>query len=181
VEIHAYAIVCREDCIADADGHLPPVLMNEADWRYFQHELDRADIVVLGRRSHEATPNFKKRKRLIVSSAAHGLEPREDGWWWNPVQLQWPRLVERLGLEGARIGVPGGQGVFDLFLEIGMSAFHLSRAERVTLPLGRKLFGGMPASQDARGWLIRHGLSPGEAKVIDPEADVSLTIFSKMD
>src|SRR5271169_3255695 len=44
-EIHGYAIVSDDDRIADASGGMPTTLRNEADWAYFQAELDRADLV----------------------------------------------------------------------------------------------------------------------------------------
>ena len=47
VEIHGYAIVSDDDRIADARGVMPRALLNDADWAYFQAELDRADLVVL--------------------------------------------------------------------------------------------------------------------------------------
>src|SRR4051812_36675988 len=49
VEIHGYAIVSDNDCIADASGQTPDMLRNEADWAYFQAELNRSTVTVLGR------------------------------------------------------------------------------------------------------------------------------------
>ena len=79
VEVHGYAIVSDDDCIADAGGAMPRALHNEADWDYFQRGLDLADLVVIGRTSHEVTPNRKGRRRLILSRQAAGLEQRADG------------------------------------------------------------------------------------------------------
>ena len=47
-DFHAYAIVCRNDCIADAEGGMPAALKNDADWAYFQAEL--TDAAALGTR-----------------------------------------------------------------------------------------------------------------------------------
>jgi len=58
IQIHGYAIVSADDRIAIA-GQDAPGLHNEADWAYFQRELDRADLVALGRLGHEANPNIK--------------------------------------------------------------------------------------------------------------------------
>jgi hypothetical protein len=66
--LHGYAIISDDDCIADAYGQFPDALRNEADWDYFQAQLDRADLILLGRRSHEAAPNAKRRLRMIMSS-----------------------------------------------------------------------------------------------------------------
>src|ERR687898_312775 len=79
VEIHGYAIVSDNDCIADASGHTPEVLRNEADWAYFQAELNKSAVTVLGRLGHEANANPKGRLRLILSSSSLGLERRAPG------------------------------------------------------------------------------------------------------
>jgi hypothetical protein len=55
--IHGHAIVSDDDKIADAHGRMPAALRNEADWRRFQDELDRAAAVLLGRRGHFAHPD----------------------------------------------------------------------------------------------------------------------------
>ena len=61
--IEGYAIVSDDDLIAGPDGRTPDALRNEADWAYFQRELDRADLVALGRLGHEANPNVRQRRR----------------------------------------------------------------------------------------------------------------------
>src|SRR5580698_5048812 len=128
IEIHGYAIVSDDDRIADSSGRTPESLRNDADWLYFQDELDRADIVALGRLGHEANPNFKERRRLVLSSAAHGLEGRVDAWWWNPAETSWAQVAARLLPNGGRVAVPGGQAVLELFMAVGYDSFHLSRA-----------------------------------------------------
>jgi len=174
LEIHGYAIVCRMDCIADAVGNLPPALMNEADWAYFQQELDRADVTILGRKSHEAAPNPKQRRRIVVSGHGPAFVEKADAAWWNPTLLPWQEMVDRLVLGKSRVAVPGGQGVFELFLAIGYTAFHLSRAHGVALEGGRRvLAGAMTADQRLR----QAGLLPGEPIAIDPAAGVDLTVY----
>jgi hypothetical protein len=176
-EIHGYAIVSDDDRIADAGGVMPKALHNEADWAYFQAELDRADLIALGRASHEATPNPKGRRRLVLSRSAHGLEARADGWWWNPEAAAWPEVAASLVAPGGRVGVPGGQAAFELFLKIGFAAFHLSRARSVALPGGRGLFEacerGIPAEQILSGAALR----AGETIAIDEAARVELTVW----
>lgn len=177
IEIHGYAIVGEDDRIADGIGQTPPALRNEADWAYFQAELDRADVVALGRLGHEANPNARRRRRLVLSSAADGLERRADAWWWNPAALPWAEVAERLLPEGGRVAVPGGQRVFDLFLALGFTAFHLSRAEGVFTGPGVGLFSPCERGQRAEAVLARHGLFPAEGRVIDPAVPVRLTIW----
>ena len=177
LEIHGYAIVSRDDRIADASGAMPDALRNDADWAYFQAELDRADWVALGRKSHEATPNTRGRRRLIVSSAARGLERRDDGVWWRPDAVGFDEVAARLLPEGGRLGVPGGQGVFELFLQLGFTAFHLACAEGATLPGGRGLFAATERGESAEEALRRAGLVGGPTRWLDQAAGVSLTVY----
>ena len=176
-EIHGYAIVSDDDRIADAGGAMPKALHNKADWAHFQAELDSADLIALGRASHEATPNAKGRRRLVLSRSARGLEARVDGWWWNPETAAWPEVAASLVAPGGRVGVPGGQAAFEAFLKIGFAAFHLSRAKGVVLPGGRGLFEacerGVPAEQILSG----AGLRAGETIAIDEAARVELTVW----
>ena len=178
VEIHAYAIVSEDDRIADARGKMPAALLNDADWAYFQAELDRADLIAIGRTSHAATPNRRGRRRLILSRTASGLEPREDGWWWNPAALPWLEVSAHLLPAGGRVATPGGQVAFDLFLGIGLTAFHLSRAAGVRLPGGRGLFRACEAGQPAAELFAAAGLRPNPEHVIDAAAGVTLTLWT---
>lgn len=177
VEIHGYAIVSDDDCIADASGRTPDVLRNEADWAYFQAELNLSDVTVLGRLGHEANPNPKRRLRMVLSSSSTGLEQRADGWWWNPGRLPWAQAIRIVLPEGGRVAVPGGRQVFDLFLKIGYDAFHLTRAEGTLVPNGVPVFSGCNDDNRAEAILAAHGLSPDPRRVLDPVGPVSLTIW----
>lgn len=179
IEVHGYAIVSADDRIADAEGRMPAALRNEADWRYFQEGLDAADLVVLGRLGHEAHGNPKARPRMVVSGSAAGLERRADGWWWNPAEVSWPDAAARVLPDGGRVAVPGGQGVFDLFLTLGYDAFHLSRAEAVALPDGRPLFAACADGRTAEALVSAAGLHPSPRRMIDAEAGVSLVVWRR--
>ena len=179
VEIHGYAIVTDDDRIAGADGQTPKSLRNEADWLNFQRELDRADLVVLGRLGHQANPNVKGRRRLVVSNGAAGLESREGEIWWRPAVKPWREISAALLPYGGRVAVPGGQGVFDLFLAIGYDAFHLTRAEGATAPGGRALFSACDQGLRAEAVLADAGLEPGERRVLDEAAKVALTVWRR--
>ena len=179
VDIHGYAIVSQDDRIADASGVTPEALRNEADWAYFQAELDRAAVTVLGRLGHAANPNPKGRLRLVLSASAAGLERRADGWWWNPERVPWAEAIARVLPAGGRVAVPGGRRVFDLFLGIGYDAFHLSRAESVRIGAGTALFSACDAGESAEAVLARHGLAPGQRRVIDPAGPVTLTVWRR--
>jgi hypothetical protein len=179
LEIHGYAIVSDDDRIADPQGAMPACLRNEADWAYFQAELDRASLTVLGRLGHEANPNLRRRPRLVLTSKAKGLERREEAWWWNPGRLAWRAAVEAVLPQGGRVAVPGGRRVFDLFLAIGYDAFHLARARGVSLPGGIALFSECETGRSAEDVLASRGLAVVDERVLDPLAPVTLAIWRR--
>jgi hypothetical protein len=175
-----HAIVSADDRIADASGHMPETLRNEADWALFQAALDRAALTLIGRASHEATPNHKERRRLIVSSTAAGLEQRADGFWLNPAELPLVAALYRILPDGGEVAVVGGRGVFDL-VGAEFTAFYLARARRVRLPGGRGLFRACEHGVPAASVLLAGGLFADEELPIDPEAEVTLTIWRRPD
>ena len=176
-EIAGYAIVSDDDKIAGPDGLVPASLRNEKDWDYYQRALARADLVVFGHRSHELEPNIRGDPRLVISSRAAGLEQRADAWWWNPARTPWAEVAKRLLPLGGDVAAPGGQGVFDLFLEIGFDAFHLSRAHGVTLPGGRAIFSACDTGLSAEAVLARAGLRLGEKIALDPQHGVEMDVW----
>lgn len=175
--VHGYAIVSEDDRYADAAGRMPEALRNEADWRMFQAGLDRMDAIALGRLSHAATPNPKGRLRIIVSSTAASLEHRDDGWWWNPAAARVDEMLKAVLPEGGAVGVPGGQGVFDLFLRHGYSSFHLSRAGGVHLRGGIALFSACEDGTAAEDVLKGRGLTAGPTELLDADNAVTLTVW----
>lgn len=178
LDINAYAIVSADDRIADADGQMPSSLKNDADWRYFQGELDTCAVIVLGRLSHHATPNRSRRRRIIMSSRVVGLEQRDDGWWWNARNIEWTAVAAELLPKGGRVGVVGGQAAFDYFLPL-TNAFHLSRARRVTLPGGRGVFEAVERGERAEDILKSAGFAADPTVMIDEPAAVDLTIWRR--
>ncbi len=179
VQIHGYAIISDDDRIADSGGRTPPSLRNDADWAYFQRELDGADLIALGRRGHEANPNVKNRRRLVLSSAARGLERRDDDWWWDPHKMVWSEVAAILLPAGGRVAVPGGQAVFDLFRAIGYDAFHLTRARGVLLPGGRALFAACDNGISAEAALSGAKLRLDGEQVLDAAAMVTLALWRR--
>ncbi|HZH12081.1 MAG TPA: hypothetical protein VEZ24_17150 [Microvirga sp.] len=179
VEIHGYAIVSDDDRIADETGRTPDALRNDADWAYFQAELNQSDVTVLGRLGHEANPNPRKRVRMILSSSSEGIEQRADGWWWNPEKLSWAHAIRRVLPHGGRVAVPGGRQVFDLFLKLGYDAFHLTRAEGVAVPGGVPVFTECESGRSAEAILAAAGLKPGDRQILDPAGPVSLVVWRR--
>jgi hypothetical protein len=177
--IEGHAIVSGDDRIAGRDGNTPPELSNEADWLRFQRALDEAAVVVLGRLSHEANPNVRRRNRLIVSSSSPGIERRGDGWWWNPKALPLVDALAGAAPNGGVVAVPGGRLIFDLFRSFGFDAFHLARCEKVLLPGGVPLFSAVGAGVTAAAVLAGDGLVAGPRETLDPKAEVSLVVWRR--
>lgn len=180
-EFHAYAIVCHNDYIADADGGTPEALRNHADWAYFQSQLSGAVAIILGRHSHFANPNPHNRLRVVMSRQSAGLERKPDGWWWNPERVTLRHLLSTIAPDGGRIAIPGGQGAFDYFLAHGLTAFHLSRASEVALDGGQKLLGACCTEKRAEEVLRAAGLQPEPRVWLDPTEKVSLAVWRRVD
>ena len=177
--VHGHAIVSADDFIAGSDGLTPPDLRNDVDWRRFQRSLDEACVTVLGRLGHEANPNEKRRRRLVLTSRVAGLESGEGCHWWNPAGAGLAEALSVVAPAGGIVAVPGGRPVFDLFLGIGYDAFHLARVEPVMLGAGTKLFSGLGAGRTASDMLAEAGLTAGTAEPLDAAAGVTLTLWRR--
>ena len=177
ITIHGYAIVSDDNMIAASDGLTPLSLRNEQDWRYYQSALADADLIVFGRRSHEMEPNTRGDLRVVVSRGARGLEQRADGGWWNPGSVAWAEVVKHVLPSGGEVAAPGGQSVFDLFLKIGYSAFHLSRAQGVKLPGGTAVFSACADGTSAEDVLSAAGLRAAERIELDPSQGVEMRVW----
>ena len=159
---------------------MPASLQNEADWAYFQAELDRSCAVLLGRAAHEATPNTTGRLRIVMSRSLSGLKRIQADWWWNPDGLALVEMLTQVVPGGGQIGVPGGRGPFDYLLATGQfDAFHLSRANRVSLPGGVPVFSGCRPGLGVADLLTKAGLRPSPTRLLDDEADVTLTVWQR--
>jgi dihydrofolate reductase len=178
--IEGYAIVSADGMIADAAGHMPNALKNDADQAFFHGGLDRAAAVVHGRRSHEGGPNAARRYRLIVTRSVSALAPapiHPRAVLWNPAGASLDEARSTLGAPDGTLAVIGGAAIYDLFWELGYDAFHLTRAAKVRLPDGRPAFTEMTVGRTPEDVLASHGLRPGESEMLDPAAEVSLVTW----
>jgi hypothetical protein len=150
--IEAYVIASADGMLTDASGVQPASLHFEADQRHFREGLDRAAVVVNGRRSQEGDPNAMRRRRLLLTRQIASFAPDPDNSkarLWNPAGASLEAACAELGLSSGTVAVIGGPQVFSLFLKLGYDCFHLSRAINVPLPggmpvFGRERFGGDP-------------------------------------
>jgi dihydrofolate reductase len=178
-QFHGHAIVSDDDMIADAAGSMPGALVNASDWDRFQRELDKSVAVVLGSKGHLAHRNTHGRNRIVVSSTVSGIEKRDDAWWWNPAAVPLADALAAAAPAGGIVAVPGGQAVFDLFLELGYDQFHLTRARGVNIPGGVAVFSECASGHSAEEVLARHGLVPAPSEILDAAAGVTVTVWRK--
>lgn len=174
MRIEAFAVVSDDDRITDAAGDMPDALRNDAEWAFFQAGLDAADVTVLGRSSHDVTPNPNRRRRLVLTSL--GTRTGDDRTvFWTPEETSLEDALALFNVPIDSLAVAGGQHVFDHFLRVEprFASIHLSRVEGVLLPGGRPVFGDvdrMGLSADEVLW--RAGYQPGPRQRLDETAHV---------
>ena len=172
--VHGHAIVCTLARMTDAAGVMPEALRFEADWALFQAALDRADVALIGHRTHAAAPNVKRRRRLVVTR--HPDRPLDDpcAEAIRPDDDIRGRLAQRFG-DDVHVAVVGGTAVFDLAgAVLGYDAFDLTIAPAVELPGGRAVFTGSDDLDALARRLERLGLRLGEAGPLAAEPRLRL-------
>lgn len=170
--IEGHAIVSADGMIADAAGEYPAALRNDADWRLYQAALDRAAVVVVGRRGHERHPNPGRRRLVLTRSVARLADDPRDAraTLWNPATLPLREALTEIGIGAGTVAVTG---VFDHFVA-DYDRFALSESHRLLIPGGTPCFsGGHP-----RVVLAEAGLAPTEIALIDPDAMVTTTVWA---
>lgn len=140
-----HAIVSMDGFIADDHGRMPDALCFPSDRAHFQKKLDAADIILLGRHTHEAMPPADRRRRLVVSRGVRAvIQENASTWWVNPREVAPASAVAVVAGTEAAVAVIGGTGVFSWILaEAGYDDFGLSIAHRVRLGAGRSLIDGV--------------------------------------
>jgi hypothetical protein len=176
LRIEGYVIVSADGMLANADHVMPDDLKFEGDKRFFSAALDRADLIVHGRHSHEEQPNSPQRKRLILTRTVAALAPdltRPKATLWNPQGASFEAACDVACVRSGTVAIIGGPGVFDMFMD-RYDTFWLSLAPHVRLPGGEACFPGVPG-RSPQEILAAHGLKAGEAQILDPASDVSVT------
>jgi hypothetical protein len=173
LSFEGHAIVSADGMIADASGTVPPSLRNDADWAQYQRALDRAVLVVTGRRGHERHPNPGRRRLVLTRSVPRfGPDPRDPkATLWNPAALPLTGVLGELGIDDGIVAITG---VFDLFIA-DYTSFLLSEIPGLILPGGTPCFSiGHP-----RAVLTHAGLGPTRVELIDPAALVTSTLWTR--
>ena len=180
LRIDGYVIVSAEGMLADASGVMPDVLKFKGDQDFFASALDRADLVVHGRRSFEDQPKSASRKRVILtrSIAALAFDPDNvRATLWNPDGATFEDACGHAGVTTGQAAVIGGPVVFGMFMD-RYDTFWLSQAPHVRIPGGEPCFPGVPA-RSPQTILAAHGLRAAEVTPLDPQHDVSVTAWRR--
>jgi hypothetical protein len=176
LRIDGYVIVSADGMLANAAHVMPDELRFEGDKQFFTAALDRADLIVHGRRSGEGQPNSPRRKRIIVTRSIAAVAPdpsNPKATLWNPAGAAFEAACDHAGVHSGTAAVIGGPDVFGMFMD-RYDTFWLSQAPRVRLPGGEPCFPGVP-ERSPQAVLAAHGLKAGEAQILDPAGGVSVT------
>jgi hypothetical protein len=175
-----YVIVSAEGMLADARRVMPDSLKFKGDAEFFNAALDRADLIVHGRNSHEGQPNSPKRKRIVLTRTIERLAGDPDNpnaTLWNPAGTSFASACEAAGISSGTIAIIGGPIVFGMFMD-RYDIFYLSQAPHVRVEGGEGCFPGVP-EQTPQQILAAHGLKAGEPQMLDPEFGVSVTAWRR--
>ncbi len=178
--IEGYVIVSAEGMLADARHVMPDSLKFKGDAAFFNAALDRADLIVHGRNSHEGQPNSPKRKRIILTRTIERIAPDSStphATQWNPAGASFAAACEAAGVTSGTIAIIGGPIVFGMFLD-RYDIFYLSQAPQVRIEGGEACFPGVP-EQTPQQILTAHGLKAAETEMLDPEFGVSVTAWRR--
>ena len=182
LRIDGYVIVSADGMLANADHVMPDELKFEGDKQFFTAALDRADLIVHGRHSHEDQPNSPLRKRIVLTGSVGAIAPdpaNAKAVLWNPAGAPFEAACGLAGVRSGTVAIIGGPEVFAMFLD-RYDTFWLSQAPLVRLPDGEPCFPGVPARSPEQ-ILAAHGLRAGEAQVLDSANDVRVTPWRRID
>jgi dihydrofolate reductase len=180
LRIEGYVIVSAEGMLANAAHVMPDELKFEGDKQFFTAALDRADLIVHGRRSFEDQPNSPRRTRIILTQKIASVAPdptNPRATLWNPAGATFEAACQQAGVESGTVAIIGGPGVFAMFLD-RYDTFWLSQARKVRIPNGDGCFPGVPA-QTPQAILAGHGLTAGEPQILDAAHEVTVTPWAR--
>jgi hypothetical protein len=176
LRIEGYVIVSADGMLANAEHVMPDELKFEGDKVFFTAALDRAGLIVHGRRSGEDQPNSPKRKRVILTRHVAALAPDGENSraiLWNPAGASFEQAADFAGFREGTVAIIGGPAVFGMFMD-RYDIFWLSLAARVRIAGGEGCFPGVPERTPAQ-ILAAQGMKPGETQILDAAQDVSVT------
>ena len=176
LRIEGYVIVSADGMLANADRVMPMELKFEGDAKFFTAALDRADLIVHGRHSYEDQPNSPRRRRVVLTRTIGALAPdpsNPKALLWNPAGATFEAACDLAGVRSGTVAIIGGPYVFGMFMD-RYDTFFLSQAPHLRMPNGEPCFPGVP-QHSPQAILAARGLRAGEAQILDPAHDVSVT------
>jgi dihydrofolate reductase len=176
LRIEGYVIVSADGMLANADRVMPDALKFEGDKQFFTAALDRADLIVHGRNSHEDQPNSPRRRRIVLTRTIGAVAPDPENpkaVLWNPAGATFEAALDFAGVNSGTVAIIGGPDVFGMFMD-RYDTFWLSQASRVRLPGGEPCFPGVP-QHSPQEILTAHGLRAGDVQILDAVDDVNVT------
>jgi hypothetical protein len=181
LRLDGYVIASADGMLANAARVMPDELKFEGDNQFFSAALDRADLIVHGRNSHEGQPNSPRRKRIILTRRVGTVAPdpsSPQAVLWNPAGASFEAACDVAGVRSGTAAILGGPDVFEMFMD-RYDTFWLSQARRVRLPGGEPCFPGVPM-RSPEEILAAHGLKAGEARILDRANDVRVTPWRRI-
>jgi dihydrofolate reductase len=181
LRIDGYVIVSADGMLANADRVMPDQLKFGGDKQFFTSALDGADLIVHGRHSYEDQPNSPRRRRIIVTRSVGAVAPdpsNAKATLWNPAGAGFEAACEHAGVRSGTVAIIGGPEVFGMFMD-RYDTFWLSQAPRVRLPGGEPCFPGVPR-HSPQEILAAHGLTAGDAQILDAADGVSVTPWRRV-
>lgn len=160
---------------------MPKSLCFDADWAHFRAALWHADLMMLGRHTHELSPNLTNRPRLVASRGVRAvIQENAVTWWVNPKEVTPASAVAAVAGSHATVLVAGGTGVYSWVLsQATYHAFHLSVARKVKLGTGTPLLDGVDDLERLISAFKAKGLDLQETSWLDGEAAVELLTFRR--
>jgi len=177
--IEGFAIASTDGMLADPSGLMPSSLKLEADQQLLRAALDRADVLIHGRLSHEGQPNSHLRPRLIMTRKILGLAPVEGderARCWNPAGASLEAACAAVGRQKGLLAILGGTDVYQHFLGIGYDAFLLCRAVMVCLHGGVPVFPASRQGVSPETVLAGAGLHVAVARALDEEVSRAIWV-----
>jgi len=174
VSIEGYAIVSRNGMLAGADGLMPDSLKFPEDQQFLDEEMDRAALLIHGRKSHEAQDNSHARKRLLLTrgGGSFSTTPIEPNiWLWSPQATAFPDVLKKLEITSGVVAILGGTAAYDMFLPF-YAKFHLVLASGVDLPGGVPVFSAVSKSQPPATVLQEAGLKLADQTALNADDDL---------
>lgn len=180
MRIEGYVILSANGMLADSSGAMPPELKFDADQRFFESALDRADLIVHGKNSFEDQPRSPLRTRIWVTRTVPALarDPANPkATLWNPSGASFEDACRQADVTSGTAAIIGGPDVFNMFMD-RYDTFWLSQAHRLTITGGLGGFPGIP-QRSPQDILASHGLKPTETRVLDVEQGVDVTAWRR--